>query len=65
VGSGGGGIRRVTGAWSVPLVGAEVKAVPVTIIQSYTALQLQQSCRHIIAATFITTITLTFYTQGI
>jgi len=65
VGSGGGGIRRVTGAWSVPLVGAEVKAVPATIIQSYTAMQLQQGCRHIIAATFITIITSTSYIQGV
>ena len=65
VGSGGGGIRRVTGAWSVPLVGAEVKAVPATITQSYTALQLQHSCRHIIVAAFITISTSTFPIQDI
>jgi hypothetical protein len=65
VGSGGGGLRRVTGAWPVPLVGAEVKAVPATIIQSHTALKLQQDCRCIIAATFITIIISTFSIQGI
>ena len=53
VGSGGGGVRGVTGAWSVPLVGAEVKAAPAINIQSYIALTLQEDCHHIIPSTFI------------
>lgn len=59
MGSAGGSIRRVTGAWSLPQVGAEVKAAPATIIQSYTALKLQQDRRHSILAMFITIITST------
>jgi hypothetical protein len=58
-------VYAVTGAWPVSLVGAEVKAVPATIIQSYTALKLQQDCRRIIAAMFITIIITTFSIQGI
>ena len=59
-------VYAVTGAWPVPLVGAEVKAVPETIIQSYTALKLQQDCRLITAAAFIIIIiTSTLSIQGI